>query len=95
LIAYYRRHGLLRSVDGMKTVESVAAQIEWALLEKPVAAKPEKPVAAKRPRRVIGKKSAPTRKARRPKIVRKSQKAARAGVARKPKVKAKPAKRRR
>jgi adenylate kinase len=46
LIAYYRRHGLLHSVDGMKTVENVAAQIEWALLQKPVTAKREKPVAA-------------------------------------------------
>jgi adenylate kinase len=46
LIAYYRRHGLLRSVDGMKPVENVAAQIEWALLEKPVTAKREKPVTA-------------------------------------------------
>ena len=46
LIDYYRRHGLLRSVDGMKTVENVAAQIEWALVEKPVAAKRAKPVTA-------------------------------------------------
>src|SRR5579872_288392 len=47
LIDYYRSHGLLRSVDGMKTVENVAAQIEWALLEKPVKAAPEKPAAAR------------------------------------------------
>lgn len=48
LIAYYRRHGLLRSVDGMKPVENVAAQIEWALLEKPGTTKREKPVTAER-----------------------------------------------
>jgi len=95
LIAYYRRHGLLRSVDGMKTVENVAAQIEWALLEKPATAKPGRPVTAKRPGRAIGKKSASARKARRPKIARKSQKATRAAAAQKPKVRAKPAKHRR
>jgi adenylate kinase len=111
LIAYYRRHGLLRSVDGMKTVENVAAQIEWALLEKPVTAKREtpvtaereksakakrrKPVAAKPPTRAIGKKSASGRKTGRPKIAGKPQKAARAGAASRPKVRAKSAKRRR
>jgi len=47
LIDYYRSHGLLRSVDGMKPVENVAAQIEWALLEKPGKAAPEKPAAAR------------------------------------------------
>ncbi|HEY1749089.1 MAG TPA: adenylate kinase [Xanthobacteraceae bacterium] len=126
LINYYRDHGLLRSVDGMKTVENVAAQIEWALLEKPVAAKREKsttaerrraPVAAKRAKPVaakrgkpapskrrkagaaaprsrgIGKKSAPARKAVGPKTAPKPQKAARAGAARKPRGRAKSAKR--
>ena len=34
-------------LDGMKTVENVAAQIEWALLDKPVKAAPEKPAAAR------------------------------------------------
>jgi adenylate kinase len=119
LIAYYRRHGLLRSVDGMKPVENVAAQIEWALLERPAPAKPagrpvtaerekpvkakrqpaaakrRKPVAAKPPTRAIGKKSASGRKTGRPKIAGKPQKAARAGAARRPKVRAKSAKRRR
>jgi adenylate kinase len=124
LIHYYRNHGLLRSVDGMKTVENVAAQIEWALLQKPVAAKQAKPVAPKRekpvaakpekrpvapkkaqpsaakgarspkpPSRAIGKKSASARKAGRPKTVRKSQKAVRAGAGGKPKARAKSAKR--
>jgi adenylate kinase len=126
LINYYRDHGLLRSVDGMKTVENVAAQIEWALLEKPVAAKREKsttaerrraPVAAKRAKPVaakrgkpapskrrkagaaaprsrgIGKKSAPARKAVGPKTAPKPQKAARAGAVRKPRGRAKSAKR--
>ena len=39
LIAYYRRHDLLRSIDGMQPVENVAAQILWALNEKPGVAK--------------------------------------------------------
>jgi adenylate kinase len=59
LIDYYRRHGLLRSVDGMKTVENVAAQIEWALLQKPVAAKEAKPVAPKREKSVAAKREKP------------------------------------
>jgi adenylate kinase len=97
LIAYYRRHGLLRSIDGMQAVEDVAEQILRALDEKPGAAKAQRPkaVAAKRPRRAIGRKSAPARKARRPKVVRKPRKAAASGVGRKPKAKAKSAKRRR
>jgi len=33
LIAYYRRHGVLRSVDGMAPIPEVAAQIENALTE--------------------------------------------------------------
>jgi adenylate kinase len=60
LIDYYRRHGLLRSVDGMKTVENVAAQIEWALVEKPAATKRAKPVtAAERPAPVAAKRKKP------------------------------------
>jgi adenylate kinase len=57
LIDYYRSHGLLRSVDGMKTVENVAAQIEWALLQKPVTAKREKPAAVEKP--VAAKRAKP------------------------------------
>jgi adenylate kinase len=123
LINYYRSHGLLRSVDGMKAVENVAAQIEWALLQKPVtakreksatgakpvaakpakpvAAKPEKPAASKRRKtaaaksgsRSIGKKSGSARKAGRTKVARKPQKAVRAAASRKPKTRAKSAKR--
>jgi adenylate kinase len=100
LISYYRRHGLLRSIDGMQNVEDVAAQILRALDdEKPVAAKAKraKAVAAKRPTRAIGKKSAPARKARSPKEARKPPKAAAAaaGARRKPKAKVKSAKFRR
>jgi adenylate kinase len=97
LIAYYQRHGLLRSIDGMQAVEDVAAQIVRALDEKPGAAKAKraKAVAAKRPSRAIGKKSAPARKARRPKIARKARKAATTSDSRKPRAKAKSAKRRR
>jgi adenylate kinase len=99
LISYYRRHGLLRSIDGMRNVEDVAAQILRALDEKPGAAEPkrEKAVAAKRPSHPIGKKSAPARKARSPKEARKPPKAAAAaaGARRKPKAKVKSAKFRR
>jgi adenylate kinase len=38
LIAYYRRHGVLRSVDGMASIPEVAAQIENALAEVGAAA---------------------------------------------------------
>jgi adenylate kinase len=97
LIAYYRRHGLLRSIDGMRTVEDVAAQILRALDRKPEVAKAKraKALAAKRPSRAIGKKSASARKARRPKVAGKVRKAAITGAGRKPKAKAKSAKRRR
>jgi adenylate kinase len=97
LIAYYRRHDLLRSIDGMQPVENVAAQILWALNEKPGVAKAKraKAVAAKRPVRAIVKKSAPARKAHRSKVARKARKATATGAGRKPKAKAKTAKRRR
>ena len=96
LIAYYQRHGLLRSIDGMQAVEEVAAQILRALDAKPGVAKAKqaKAVAAKRPSRAIGKKSAPARKAR-PKVPQKPRKAAAASASRKPRAKAKTAKRRR
>jgi adenylate kinase len=97
LIAYYRRHGLLRSIDGMQGVEDVTTQIVGALDEKPRAAKAKraKVVAAKRPSRAIGKKSAPARKARHPKIRRKPRKAAAPRAGRRPKANAKSTKRRR
>jgi adenylate kinase len=103
LIAYYQRHGLLRSIDGMQAVEDVAAQIVRALDEKPGAAKAKakakakraKAVAANRRSRAIGKKSAPARKARRPKVARKGRKGVATGASRKPRAKAKTAKRRR
>jgi adenylate kinase len=40
LIAYYRRHGVLRSVDGMAPIAEVAAQIEHVLAEVGRALKP-------------------------------------------------------
>jgi adenylate kinase len=97
LIAYYQRHGLLRSIDGMQAVEDVAAQILRALDEKPKAAKAKraKAVVTKRPSRAIGKKSAPARKAGRPKVARKGRKGAATGASRKSRAKAKTAKRRR
>jgi adenylate kinase len=92
LIAYYQRHGLLRSIDGMQAVEEVAAQILRALDAKPGVAKAKraKAVAAKRLSRAIGKKSASARKAR-PKVPQKPRKAAATSASRK----AKTAKRRR
>jgi adenylate kinase len=100
LIAYYQRHGLLRSIDGMRAVEDVAAQILRALDGNPGAAKARpakraKAVATKRPSRAIGKKSAPARKARRPKVARKGRKGVATGASRKSRAKAKTAKRRR
>jgi adenylate kinase len=61
LIAYYRQHGMLRSVDGMAPITEVAKQIEKALtarIEAPERRSVDKPV-ARRPsdRRPIGKKS--------------------------------------
>jgi adenylate kinase len=70
LIAYYRRHGLLRSVDGMKTVENVAAQIEWALLEKPVTAKREKPVAAEGEKAINAKRVPVAAKGQKPVVAK-------------------------
>ena len=90
LITYYRRHGLLRSVDGMQTVEEVAAQIRRALDEKT-----DRATGAKAQNRQIGKKSDLLRKRRQPKAERKKRKTLRTSAARKPKSSAKQAKRRR
>ena len=40
LIAYYRRHGMLRTVDGMAPIPEVARQIEQVLSESAAAARP-------------------------------------------------------
>jgi adenylate kinase len=61
LIAYYRRHGTLRSVDGMAPIAEVAAQVESALAQasgapKPVAVDKVTPQRTS-DRRRIGKKS--------------------------------------
>jgi len=58
LIAYYRRHGTLRSVDGMAPILEVAAQIERALEEAERTAKPAKRVAAPPRRRRTAKRPA-------------------------------------
>ena len=71
LIAYYRQHGILRSVDGMAPIQEVAAQIERVLSPEPEA--PRRAVSGKgatpRPRpsdrRHIGKKSKTRRSATR------------------------------
>jgi adenylate kinase len=61
LIAYYRQHGMLRSVDGMAPIAEVAKQIEKALTastEAPERKSVDKPAARRPPdRRPIGKKS--------------------------------------
>ena len=61
LIAYYRRHGMLRSVDGMAPIAEVATQIEGALTQAfeapkrvPVDKATTQPSSDRRP---IGKKS--------------------------------------
>ena len=43
LIAYYRDHGTLRSVDGMASIEEVAAQIERALPKEAPKQAPQQP----------------------------------------------------
>lgn len=61
LIAYYRRHGILRSVDGMAPIQDVAAEIEKALSPDTEAPLPATPGVREGPRtsdrRRIGKKS--------------------------------------
>lgn len=74
LIAYYRQHGMLRSVDGMAPIPEVAKEIEKALTaatEAPQRGAVDKPV-AKRPsdRRRIGKKSKARKSVRRSKPAR-------------------------
>jgi len=64
LIAYYRRHGTLCSVDGMAPIPEVAAQIERALVEAERTAKPAKRAAAP-PRRRTAKRPAGKAPARR------------------------------
>jgi adenylate kinase len=74
LIAYYRQHGMLRSVDGMAPIPEVAAQIEKALTaatEAPLRGAVDKAV-VKGPsdRRGIGKKSKARKSVTRSKPVR-------------------------
>ena len=74
LIAYYRRHGVLRSVDGMAPIPEVARHIEAALAAEPKApakklAKPAKAAAA-----FLGKKSKTRRAAAGRELARVSRK---------------------
>jgi adenylate kinase len=61
LIAYYRRHGILHSVDGMSPIGEVAAAIERVLAAPPAEPKPAPAATAKRAVQAakpqIGKKS--------------------------------------
>jgi adenylate kinase len=101
LIAYYRRHGVLRTVDGMAPITDVASQIERVLSESPQPAKavpvgtgigkkstPSRPAGGRRKQAPVARKSSATK--RKPKV-RKSKVKLKA----KPKSKAKRAKPRR
>jgi adenylate kinase len=61
LIAYYRSHGALHSVDGMAAIPEVAREIERVLDGAAKAADGPEPSAVSRKRMVIGKKSKKTR----------------------------------
>ncbi|MDR3422113.1 MAG: adenylate kinase [Xanthobacteraceae bacterium] len=102
LIAYYRRHGMLRSVDGMAPIPKVARQIEAALADAATTLKepPASPRPASAPKPPIGKKSKAGSKSRskgragtraRPAGKAKAQAKPKSG----PKSKARPRKRRR
>jgi adenylate kinase len=65
LIAYYRDHGLLRSIDGMASIEQVAGAIEKALDAAPEDHKPAskpQPAAAPAPKSVLKSASKPALK---------------------------------
>jgi adenylate kinase len=57
LIAYYKRHGTLRTVDGMASIADVAAQIEKALSRPAATARP-----ARRPGRAAKRAMVKTRR---------------------------------
>jgi len=84
LIAYYRRHGMLHSVDGMAPISDVAAAIEQTL----TAAETEPAVAAVahgQPRpSAVGKKAKPGKGATRGRLKRKSARRDGTGARRKP-----------
>ncbi len=94
LIAYYRQHGILRSVDGMAPIQEVAAQIEKVLSPEPEAARrsASDKGAAPRPsdRRRIGKKSKARRSAARRKAAGSVHKRASAKAKPKSRTKTKP-----
>jgi adenylate kinase len=90
LIAYYRRHGVLRSVDGMASIPEVAVQIENALAEVGEGATPKPPRGSAKPKTARPKakiakakpKPKPAISSRKPRIGKKSK--VRGGAARKP-----------
>jgi adenylate kinase len=103
LIAYYRRHRILRSVDGMAPIADVAAAIEGVLTAAPAEPKVARGSTAKRAvqarKPVIGKKSkAPATAPRRKRLAAASKRTANKPKSRakaRPPAKARPAKRRR
>jgi len=77
LIAYYRRHGTLRTVDGMAPIKEVAAAIEKVLSgEGKARAASRASVAAPKAKRT------PTKRSAKPKAAAKTGRTARAGAAR-------------
>ena len=103
LIAYYRRHGILRSVDGMAPIGDVAASIEGVLIAAPAEPKvahgstAKRAVQARKPG--IGKKSkAPATAPRRKRVAAVRKRTANKPKSRakaRPPAKARPGKRRR
>jgi adenylate kinase len=93
LIAYYRQHGMLRSVDGMAPIPEVAAQIEKVLTattEAPQRGSVDKALVKRSSdRRRIGKKSSGRKSVTPPKPTRALPKRAAAKAKSKPGSKAK------
>ena len=91
LIAYYRQHGMLRSVDGMAPIPEVAAQIEKVLTattEAPQRGSVDKALVKRSSDRRIGKKSSGRKSVTPPKPTRALPK--RAAAKAKSKAKSKP-----
>jgi adenylate kinase len=90
LIAYYRRHGVLRTIDGMAPIPEVARQIEQVLSEGSVAPAPATKSTPPGKEHRIGKKSKNRQKAsRKPAPAARKRRVAKPGPKIRPKVKTK------